>query len=75
MHGSGSNPEILGAWPGTVLPTGDYYTYTITETEVRPVNIIFNDNDNGHQTIDLVLLMIIAGMAVRYRCNNNAHNM
>ncbi len=49
-----TNTEILGAWPGTALTkSGDYYTYTITETEERPVNIIFNDNDNGHQTIDL----------------------
>lgn len=46
--------KILGEWPGkTLTKSGDYYTYTITESDVRPLNIIFNDNDNGHQTVDL----------------------
>ncbi len=46
--------KILGEWPGkTLTKSGDYYTYTITESDVRPLNIIFNDNNNGHQTVDL----------------------
>lgn len=45
---------FLGAWPGKALSkSGDYYTYEITETDDRPINLIFNDNDNGHQTVDL----------------------
>ena len=46
--------KILGEWPGKVLTkSGDKYTYTITESDERPLNIIFNDNNNGHQTTDL----------------------
>ena len=46
--------KILGEWPGkTLTKSGDYYTYTITESDVRPLNIIFNDNNNGHQTTNL----------------------
>ena len=46
--------KILGEWPGKVISkSGDYYTYTITESDIRPLNIIFNDNNNGHQTVDL----------------------
>lgn len=44
----------LGEWPGkTISKSGDYYTYTITETDARPINLIFNDNNNGHQTTNL----------------------
>lgn len=46
--------EVLGAWPGKVITkSGDKYTYTITESDERPLNIIFNDNNNGHQTSNL----------------------
>lgn len=49
--------KILGEWPGkTLTKSGDYYTYTITESDVRPLNIIFNDKNSGqnaHQTTDL----------------------
>lgn len=43
---------ILGEWPGkAITKNGDYYTYTITETDTRPLNIIFNDGTN--QTADI----------------------
>ena len=43
---------VLGAWPGkAITKNGDYYTYTITETDARPLNIIFNDGSN--QTADI----------------------
>lgn len=49
---AGAKP--LGEWPGkTISKSGDYYTYTITETDARPINLIFNDNNNGHQTNNL----------------------
>lgn len=43
---------VLGAWPGkAITKNGDYYTYTITESDARPLNIIFNDGSN--QTADI----------------------
>ena len=43
---------ILGEWPGkAITKNGDYYTYTITETDTRPLNVIFNDGTN--QTADI----------------------
>ena len=43
---------VLGEWPGkAITKNGDYYTYTITETDARPLNIIFNDGTN--QTADI----------------------
>ena len=45
-------PDLLGKWPGKAISkSGDYYTYTITETDTRPLNIIFNDGTN--QTADI----------------------
>ncbi len=45
---------ILGDWPGKALSKqGAAYSYTITETTAFPINLIFNDNNNGHQTVDL----------------------
>lgn len=49
-----NNNEVLGEWPGKqISKSGDYYTYTITESSERPLKFIFNDNGNGHQTTDL----------------------
>ena len=43
---------VLGEWPGKAISkNGDYYTYTITETDARPLNVIFNDGTN--QTSDI----------------------
>lgn len=40
-------------WPGKKLTkNGEYYSYTITETDERPINVIFNDGGTN-QTTDI----------------------
>ncbi len=40
-------------WPGKKLTkNGEYYSYTITETDERPINVIFNDGGTN-QTADI----------------------
>ncbi|MBQ9186273.1 MAG: starch-binding protein [Prevotella sp.] len=52
--GEDSN-KVLGEWPGTVLEADAEGVYTVTiEALEAPEHIIFNNNDNGQQTADLV---------------------
>lgn len=45
--------SVVGEWPGKLLSgSGNQYTYTITETAERPLNVIFN-NGAKSQTVDL----------------------
>lgn len=52
---NGTATNLLGVWPGKVV-TKDalgYYTYTITNFTQPTINVIFNNNNNKEQTIDL----------------------
>ena len=52
--GENSN-KVLGEWPGTVLEADAEGVYTVTiEALEAPEKIIFNNNNNGQQTADLV---------------------
>lgn len=46
--------EVLGSWPGKRITESEgRYMYSITETNARPLNVIFNEGDGGEQTVDL----------------------
>ena len=46
--------ESEGGWPGEILSVGEDGLYKVT-IDTRFVNIVFNDNSHGSQTVDLTL--------------------
>ena len=53
-NGGTLNPSGLGTWPGVAMESigSNWYTKTFTFTN-DTVDIIFNDNNSGHQTVDI----------------------
>lgn len=52
---NGAASQLCGAWPGKLVSkdAAGYYTYTITNFTQPTVNVIFNNNNNKEQTVDL----------------------
>lgn len=52
---NGTAKELVGKWPGAAIikSAEGYYSYTVTGFTQPSINVIFNNNNKGEQTVDL----------------------